>query len=278
MAKAFDDFIVPFRVVMLTHLHIEMHIVSFKITFLSWVHYLMDKSLYFFWIMHVDNPVMYEFHFREERGQNTTIVIKKGHWKYCPGQIPSKIHFFEKIWLLYFPSLCFVCVLSYTPRIEEAVCGGKLILVGPASWRVMYTEWVNTRMGNARCLLNSSIPLSHHPGTSSHGDLFWGSWNTKQFPHQGLHLCWPLATYQAASGLFFTSQLMSPFFLKIFVLFYFWLLWVFLAVHRLSLVVVNRGYSPVAVFVLLIKVAFWLWNLGSRAQTGWLWCMDLVAS
>jgi len=50
---------------------------------------------------------------------------------------------------------------------------------------------------------------------------------------------------------------MSPFFLKIFVLFYFWLLWVFVAVHRLSLVVVNRGYSPVVVFVLLIKVAFW---------------------
>ena len=48
---------------------------------------------------------------------------------------------------------------------------------------------------------------------------------------------------------------MSPFFLKIFVLFYFWLLWVFVAVHRLSLVVVNRGYSPVVVFVLLIKVA-----------------------
>ena len=49
---------------------------------------------------------------------------------------------------------------------------------------------------------------------------------------------------------------MSPFFFKIFVLAYFWLFWVFVAVHRLSLVVVNRGYSSVAVCGLLIKVAF----------------------
>ena len=66
----------------------------------------MDKSLYFFWIMHVDNLVMYEFHFREERGQKTAFVIKKGHWKHCPGQSPSKIHFF---WEDQFSSVQFSC-------------------------------------------------------------------------------------------------------------------------------------------------------------------------
>ena len=47
----------------------------------------------------------------------------------------------------------------------------------------------------------------------------------------------------------------SPFFLKTY-LFNFCLCWLFIAAPGLSLVVVNRGYSPVAVFGLLIKVAF----------------------
>ena len=65
---------------------------------------------------------------------------------------------------------------------------------------------------------------------------------------------------------------------------YFWLLWVFVAVCRLSLVVVSKGYSLVVVRGLLIVVAFlfaerglrYLWFLGSRAQAHYLWHDDLV--
>ena len=38
-------------------------------------------------------------------------------------------------------------------------------------------------------------------------------------------------------------------------LFYFWLHWVFIAAHRLSLVVISRGCSLVALCVPLIAVA-----------------------
>ena len=42
-------------------------------------------------------------------------------------------------------------------------------------------------------------------------------------------------------------------FLNLFI--YFWFHWVFTAVHGLSLIAVNRGYSPAAVCRLLIAVA-----------------------
>ena len=44
-------------------------------------------------------------------------------------------------------------------------------------------------------------------------------------------------------------------FLKLNLFIYFWLCWVFIAVHRLSLAAVNAGYSLVVVFGLLIAVA-----------------------
>ena len=47
---------------------------------------------------------------------------------------------------------------------------------------------------------------------------------------------------------FFNSSI-----LKIFI--YFWLCWVFVAVHRLSLVAASKGYSVVAVHELLIAKA-----------------------
>jgi len=39
----------------------------------------------------------------------------------------------------------------------------------------------------------------------------------------------------------------------------------FIVVHGLSLVAVNRDYSLVAVYRLLIEVASVLWSMGSRA-------------
>ena len=41
----------------------------------------------------------------------------------------------------------------------------------------------------------------------------------------------------------------------VYLLFFFWLHWVFIAVHELSLAVVSRGSSPVVVRGLLIVVA-----------------------
>ena len=41
---------------------------------------------------------------------------------------------------------------------------------------------------------------------------------------------------------------------------YFWLCWVFVAAHRLSLVVASRGYSLVEVCRLLIAVASVAWH------------------
>ena len=46
---------------------------------------------------------------------------------------------------------------------------------------------------------------------------------------------------------------------------YFWLCWVFVAAHRLSLDAASRGYSPVAVHRLLIAVASFWGSVGSRA-------------
>lgn len=62
--------------------------------------------------MYVDNPIIYEFHFRDERGQNKIFVIERGHWKYCLGQIKNKISFQEDLTPLF--SLCISwCFLSY---------------------------------------------------------------------------------------------------------------------------------------------------------------------
>ena len=41
----------------------------------------------------------------------------------------------------------------------------------------------------------------------------------------------------------------------VYLLFFFWLHWIFIAVHELSLVVVSRGSSPVVMHGLLIVVA-----------------------
>ena len=67
---------------------------------------------------------------------------------------------------------------------------------------------------------------------------------------------------------------------------YFWLCWVFVAAHRLSLDAASRSYSPVAAYRLLIAVASLFGrHMGSRARASivvvhalqQLWCMDLVA-
>ena len=49
-----------------------------------------------------------------------------------------------------------------------------------------------------------------------------------------------------------------------FYLFYFWLLWVFLAVHGLSLVVASRSYSLVSVQGCSLQGLLLLWSTGSR--------------
>ena len=58
----------------------------------------------------------------------------------------------------------------------------------------------------------------------------------------------------------------------------FWLLWIFVAALRLSLAVVSRSYSPVAVLGLPILVASLLWSMGSR-ECGLLQlsCMGFIA-
>ena len=53
-------------------------------------------------------------------------------------------------------------------------------------------------------------------------------------------------------------------------LFYYWLLWVFVATHRLSLTGVSKGCSPVVLHGLLIEVASLiaehrLWNMPASA-------------
>ena len=88
------------------------------------------------------------------------------------------------------------------------------------------------------------------------------------------------------------------FFTNLFILFiYFWMHWVFVAVHGLSLVVASGGYSSLwctgisLQWLLLLQStgsrhtgfsscgvwAQWLWLVGSRAQPQQLWHMGLVA-
>ena len=86
------------------------------------------------------------------------------------------------------------------------------------------------------------------------------------------------------------------FLIYLFIYIYFWLRWVFVAAHGLSLVVAGRGYSLLRCagfslqWLLLLQstgsrcVGFssgtraqQLWLAGSRAQTQQLWCTGLVA-
>ena len=46
----------------------------------------------------------------------------------------------------------------------------------------------------------------------------------------------------------------------------------FVAVHRLSLVVERRGYSVLWCMGFALRWVLLLWFLGSRAQIQWLWC------
>ena len=89
----------------------------------------------------------------------------------------------------------------------------------------------------------------------------------------------------------------APLFSFIHSFIYLWLCWVFVAVHRLSLAVVSRGYSSLqcAGFSLSWLLLLWsmgfrragfsscgswaqqLWLVGSRAQAQQLWCKGLVA-
>lgn len=167
--------------------------------------------------MDVDNPLIYEFHFRDERGQNKIFVTKRGAlkilcWTDWRQNLP-----FKKVWPHYFPSLCLMCVLFYLPWIEEAVCGGKPVSTGPAAWRVVCTEWVaqDWEMADGRCLPKFNFPPSLHLGKSSHSGLLWGSWSTGLFLHQDLHLCWPLTTYGAESSLLFMISVNATFLVNI---------------------------------------------------------------
>ena len=66
-------------------------------------------------------------------------------------------------------------------------------------------------------------------------------------------------------------------YLNLFILFiYFWLLWVFIAAHRLSLVVVCRGYSSLWCTGFSLQWLLLLQSTGSRAQAQQLWRTGLV--
>lgn len=78
--------------------------------------------------MDVDNPLIYEFHFRDERGQNKLFVTKRGHWKYCVGQIEGKIYFSRRSDPIIFP-LCALCVFSSIfPESKKQFVEGSLFL------------------------------------------------------------------------------------------------------------------------------------------------------
>lgn len=113
--------------------------------------------------MDVDNPLIYEFHFRDERGQNKIFVTKRGALKILCWTDWRQNLLFKKVWPHYFPSLCLMCVLFYLPWIEEAVCGGKPVSTGPAAWRVVCTEWVaqDWEMADGRCLPKFNFPLPY---------------------------------------------------------------------------------------------------------------------
>ena len=57
------------------------------------------------------------------------------------------------------------------------------------------------------------------------------------------------------------------FFFNLFILFYFWLCWVFVAVHGLSLVAASRGYSSLRCTGFSLRWLLLLQSTGSR-RTG----------
>ena len=66
------------------------------------------------------------------------------------------------------------------------------------------------------------------------------------------------------------------YFINLFI--YFWLCWVFVAVHRLSLVVPSRSYSSLRCTGFSLRWLFLLWSTGSRsAGFQQLWHVGSVA-
>ena len=53
-------------------------------------------------------------------------------------------------------------------------------------------------------------------------------------------------------------------FIYLFLFIYFWLCWVFVAAHGLSLVAVSRGYSSLRCVGLSLRWLLLLWSMGSR--------------
>ena len=81
------------------------------------------------------------------------------------------------------------------------------------------------------------------------------------FLDQGLDPC-PL--HWQADSFFFS-------FLYIYLFIYFWLCWVFVAVHRLSLVAASGGYSSLRCAGFSLRWLLLLWSMGSR-HTGFSSC------
>ena len=70
-------------------------------------------------------------------------------------------------------------------------------------------------------------------------------------------------------NIFFVQGCVIPhliFFPHLFIYFYFWLCWVFIAAHGLSLVAESRGYSLVQCTGFSLCGLLLLWSTGSRAR------------
>ena len=120
-----------------------------------------------------------------------------------------------------------------------------------------------------------------------------------RFLQPGICSCFYKLTYHLVVQDFFISKPSCHFFFFFLInlYIYFWLCWVFIAVHGLSLVEVSRGYSSLwcTGFSLWWLLLLWstgskhagfsncgtwaqqLWLAGSRAQAQQLWCTGLVA-
>ena len=94
-----------------------------------------------------------------------------------------------------------------------------------------------------------SVIVAHGPSCSAACGIF---------PDQGLNPC-PLH-WQADSQPLHTRE--APF--SFFKFLFFWLLWVFVAVRRLSLVVASGGYSSLWCAGFSLQWLLLLWNMGSR--------------
>ena len=87
---------------------------------------------------------------------------------------------------------------------------------------------------------------------------------------------WAIATLNSSEAQTDTPLIRTQAFL--FMYFYFWLCWVFLAAHGLPLVGASRGYSSLKCMGFSLQWLFLLWNMGSRARrlSSW-WCMGFIA-